>query len=149
MFFYRLKNGISALLATLFACVFCFCITSGNVCKLSKIEGKRTFYLDSASSQSLRKSVLEFTDFFRVKGESVRFDLHEISRNVQMLAREIAESYHAEILFVEETGGTLSFYCYTPWLYQGVCVQGKTVNLHIAVSQTQCAVGSPIIFDGF
>ena len=95
MFFYRLKTCILALLALLLSCAVCLGVTAGNVCKLSKIQGKRTFYLDSASSQSLRKTTLSFGDLSRVKGECVRFELGKSPSDVQALALEIAKTYDA------------------------------------------------------
>jgi hypothetical protein len=90
---------------------------------------------------------LELRDYARITGESVRFFRDE--KSAEEIAREIADKYGAKILFMEEAAGVLSFYCYTSAWDNGVAVNGQTVNLHIAVAETQCAVGTPIIFDGF
>ncbi len=148
MFWFRLKNFISTLMAFLTAAVILVGIWGARISRLSGIDGKRVFYLHSASSQGLRAEELRVRDFPNVKGESVRFDL-DGSTDTETLAKEIAERYGAKILFAEEACGITSFYCYTDRWTDGVIVRGEAVNLHIAVSKTQCAVGTPIIFDGF
>lgn len=148
MFVYKIKNYVTAVFALALSLCFCFGVRFGYACKLSALSGKRTFYLDYASSQALRSPYLEIKDIFRVKGESVRFALDD-AREREAIVGEIVEKYDAEILFTEEACGTISFYCYAPALYTGVCVRGMTVNLHIATTEKTCAVGSPIIFDGF
>jgi hypothetical protein len=43
----------------------------------------------------------------------------------------------------------VSYYAFSPNLPNGTQVQGKKINLHIAVSAERCTVGTPIIFGGF
>ncbi len=145
---FRFLNGLLSLLtAAAIAVVLALGVYMLNSCKLRAIKGERVFYLNSQSSQGLRKTELELRDYARITGESVCFARGEES--AEELAGEIAEKYSAEILFTEEAAGVLSFYCYTPIWDNGILVNGQTVNLHIAVAEEQCAVGTPIIFDGF
>ncbi|MBQ7912426.1 MAG: YwmB family TATA-box binding protein [Clostridia bacterium] len=145
---FRCLNGfLSLLTAAAIAVVIGLGIYVLNACKLRAIKGERVFYLDSQSSQGLRKTELELRDYARITGESVCFARGEES--AEELAGEIAEKYSAEILFTEEVAGVISFYCYTPIWDNGILVNGETVNLHVAVAEEECAVGTPIIFDGF
>lgn len=145
---FRLVRGIIAFLtAAAIAVVICLGVYIVNACKLRAIKGERVFYLNSDSSQGLRKTQLELKDYAHITGESVRFARGQ--ENAEEIAREIADKYDAEILFTEEAAGVVSFYCYTSLWDNGILVNGHTVNLHIAVAETQCAVGTPIIFDGF
>ena len=145
---FRFLNGLLSLLtAAAIAVVLGLGVYMLNACKLRAIKGERVFYLNSQSSQGLRKTELELRDYAHITGESVCFARGEES--AEELAGEIAEKYSAEILFTEEAAGVLSFYCYTPIWDNGILVNGQTVNLHIAVAEEQCAVGTPIIFDGF
>lgn len=154
---YRLKNFISVLLAASFALLIAVGVRAVNVSYLADLNGERTYYLDSASSQGLRASSLSLSDLARVKGECVRIDLSENDgggyslndRTPEEIARSIAESYGAEILFVEEVCGVTSFYCYTPRWNNGIMLYGRAVNLHVAIGEETCAVGTPIVFDGF
>ena len=148
MALWRLRKGIACVAAVAFFAAACLALRAVNVSRLSAIAGDRSFYLDSASSQALCKKRLSLADLARVKGESVTFTL-DAAPDPDALARQIAEKYGAEILALEYAGGTVSYYCYTEKWTDGVCVAGRTVNLHIAVADTRVAVGSPIVFGGF
>ena len=149
MFLIKCKRGICTLLS-IAVCLSAFVFFQGaKACRLGAIEGQRTFYLYSVSSQAVQKQTLNFSDLFRVQGESVRFDFFATDAEKQMLVREILQKYRAELLIKEEILGTVSYYAYAPTLLNGVYVNGKKVNLHIAVAQAQVAVGTPIIFGGF
>lgn len=144
---FRIKNFV----LTVFAVGTCLLLALGvrvtNCVRLHNIEGERTFYLDSVSSQGLMRSEISARDLSRIVGESVRFDLADESET-EVLAR-IQEEYGAKVLFVERAGGVSSYYCHTDEWENGIILNGELVNLHIAVSETQCSVGTPIIFGGF
>lgn len=146
MFFLRLKTFISAFAAI----ALCFALGLGvyamNVCKLHAVDGARVFYLDSRSSQGLRKETLSLRDLPRIEGESVRFDLEETEE--ETLAW-IIEEYGARVVFCEEACGVTSYYCYTDEWAEGLWINGRKINLHIAFSNGQCVMGTPIIFDGY
>ena len=95
----------------------------------------------------MRKEELSPLDIFRVEGESVRFARTEETE--EALVSRIRDMYGARVLFSESACGVTSYYCYVGAWQNGVELDGVTVNLHIAVSETACAVGTPIIFDGF
>ncbi len=142
-----LRNVLRFLATSALFCTVCSGVYVTNACRLRALSGERVFYLGSASSQGVRKTELRFSDYARITGESVRFARGE--GKAEEIARGIAGKYGATILFCEEAAGVLSYYGYTDTWKNGVCVGGEYVNLHIAVSETQCAVGTPIIFDGF
>ena len=147
MLFRRFYQFITMLASLAVVCVVGLGFCAVNVSKLREISGERVFYLDSASSQGLRKEELSIFDIFRVEGESVRFARTE--KTEDDLVADIRNRYGAKMLFSESVCGVTSYYCYVPTWQNGVDVNGVTVNLHIAVSETKCAVGTPIIFDGF
>ncbi|MBQ8322861.1 MAG: YwmB family TATA-box binding protein [Clostridia bacterium] len=149
---YALKRFFALALSTATALGMLACVRGTNLLKFSALDGARTFYLDSASSQGLRTETLEFSDLARVRGESVRLSAETtetLGDSAAEIAGAIAAKYGATVLIEESACGVTSFYAYTPAWGDTVCVAGKTVNLHIAVSETACAVGSPIIFGGF
>lgn len=147
MWFRRFYQVIGTLVAAAFLCVIGLGLCAQKTSKLGALDGERVFYLDSASSQGLRTEELSPLDIFRVKGESVRFARSGESESA--LVARIRDTYGAEIVFCEEIDGVTSYYCYTGAWDNGIALGGVTVNLHIAVSETACAVGTPIIFDGF
>ena len=143
MFLLQLKNSARIFFA-LFVCTALLLLFSLlSVSKFPDLDGKRTFFLDSASSQGLRKDCISILDIFRVKGECVRLDA------CQYNAESLLVRYQAEVLFKEEVAGRVSYYCYTEKWGGGLCINGYKVNLHIAVGEEEMVVGFPIIFDGY
>ena len=108
-------------------------------------KGERyELYLGASSSSRCIETDEPFLDKFRfggVQGESVYYTGDR--------AEELFSRYHARILLVENVCGVTNYYCYSPLLRNCVRVGGHDVNLHIAVSDTQTAAGTPIIFGGF
>ncbi|MBQ8295869.1 MAG: hypothetical protein IJX87_05495 [Clostridia bacterium] len=148
IWWWKLKTYFSALLA-MSACVGTLVIVyCGNVCKFSALEGERTFYLGSASSQGLQAQTLTLRDLPYVKGESVAFSVEQ-GVGKEALAAEIAKKYDAEIVFTESVCGVTSYYACSERWQESVTLYGKKINLHIAVSEEKCVVGCPIIFGGF
>ncbi len=141
MFFKRVKNCIHTFLAIALALFVGLCLLGTGATRFSTLQGERTFYLDSPSSQATATSSLSLLDIFRVRGESIALDEGE--------AEEALASLSAKVLFVEEVGGVRSYYCYSPKLFDFVQVGEHLVNLHVAVGEGRCVVGSPIIFGGF
>lgn len=76
-----------------------------------------------------------------VAGESARWEGDR--------AAELLERFDARVLFCEEVCGTCNYYCSSPLLGEGVLLRGVRVNLHIAVSGSRTAAGTPVIFGGF
>ncbi len=144
MLYYRLKRTFTVIIATLLAAFIFALVRVGNVSKLSAYAGERTYYLDSASSQSLQKAHLSGLEFLRVQGESVY-----IKGEGEAYAQKVMKEVNARVLWIEEVDGVRSHYCYTPLFGEGVVIGGQKVNLHIAVSSEGCAIGYPIIFGGY
>ena len=122
-------------------------VWASNLCKLKDIDGKRAFYLYSASSQAKRVETLRFEQLFSVKGESVRFAVTQTEK--EGLIEELFDKYDAELVCTEYVDGVTSYYAVTPRWNGGVVIDGKTVNLHVAIGDKECVVGTPIIFGGF
>ena len=145
MFFWRLKRGIVIVCALLLAIGALAVLRLTNVSKLSDYAGVRTYYLDSASSQSLQTDTLKGMQFLRVKGESVVLKERVDEAGIQ----DILRRYNASVLWTEEVDGVLSYYCYTPCFQESVQINNRKVNLHIATKEERTILGSPIIFGGF
>ena len=145
MFYMRLKNCIGTALALLLALGALLFTQSLQVCRFGDIEGKRSFYMRSPSSQALVKEELFLWEFFEVEGESVVF----VCEDREKTLREILQRYGASVRFEEQAGGSHSYYCYTEKWSDGIRIGGEFINLHIAFHGDSCAVGTPIIFGGF
>ena len=64
-------------------------------------------------------------------------------------AEDLLRAYRARVLFIEEAAGTVSYYCHSPLLGEGLLLNGERVNLHIAAGRGQTAAGTPLLFGGF
>ncbi len=142
----RFLQVFKLLISVAFATAVCFAVKAANVSRLSAFSGERTFYLHSASSQALVKNSLSFSDIFRVRGESVTFTLPKAEKD---FVQELLSDYGAELMDIESACGVTSYYAFVPTWSEGVQIEGKRVNLHIAIEGERCAVGTPIIFGGF
>lgn len=140
----RIFNAVKAVCVTSVAAacaLFAFSLKSSPVFE----NGDRyEFYLGVSSSApvvssqnpALDKLLLGYT-----AGESVRYEGDR--------REELCEKFRAELLFCEEAGGAVNYYCYSPLLGDPVFVNGYAVNLHVAVRGGNTAAGTPLIFGGF
>lgn len=144
---YRVKSFVCLLFALAFCLLACVGVRAQHTAKFTCLKGERTFYLDSASSQGLRKTQLSIWDIPRVKGECVRMELGD--KDGGRYAMELISSFGGEVLFIEEACGRTSYYAYAQGFGEGLFLYGKRVNLHVAVGDGVIVLGTPIIFDGF
>ena len=61
----------------------------------------------------------------------------------------LIDKLNAKLIYVEEVDGVKSLYYYAKNLPQKELVNGKIVNVHVAISLTKITVGSPIIYGSF
>ena len=137
----RFRNAVCTFLACAIALAVGLCVRFVRVSPLASLAGAHTYYLDSASSQSLVKTRLSFSDIFRVRGESVVTAERDLE--------SIANRFQATLVAVEETDGAVSYYYVVEAWQYGISLNGKRVNLHIAVGNDRVVVGTPVIFGGF
>ena len=137
-----LFSAIKAFVLTVMAaaCVF-FVYALSNSPAFS--EGTRYEFYTGTSSDTvlLSRSPLDKLFLPETKGESVRYRGDR--------AHEILTQFGAEILFIEEAAGVTNYYCYSSALKNGLDLNGKQVNLHVACNGEETAAGTPIIFGGF
>ena len=107
-----------------------------------------TFYAQSESSQA-QIILADASEALAVKwsiasltGESARYESAED-------AFAQAEKYRAELMIVRTVQDVTDYYYYSPCLGGGVDLEGKRINLHIAVRGTSANIGSPLIFGGY
>ena len=77
-----------------------------------------------------------------IRGESAYFLNADCSK-------EILKSYEASIVFSETVSGIKNIYAYTKKIKNCIMLNGKKINIHIAVSADKTVAGSPIIFGGY
>ena len=138
----------------------CGCLAAGRLVKLSLggsglggLDGARTFYLYSASSQAEIQTAINVFEIPFLKGESVLLEAEQEKIETRRAAAiEAVKKQGGNVVREEWSNGVCSLYCQLPerlGLYDGVAVFGELVNLHIALAETRTVVGSPIVFGGY
>ncbi len=144
---WKCKEFLRLAMAAIFAVVAVAVAATPRVSRLSTLDGERTFYLCSASSQGLRENELKLFELFSVRGECVRLTIE--GNEAGCVVSELLDVFRAELVCVETACDVTSYYAHTSDWSDGVYIDGRCVNLHVAVCGTRLVVGSPIIFDGF
>jgi len=145
---WKIKQGIYAFLSVVLATVFCLFFYALNACKFSSFQGRREFYLYSASSQAIVKTQLSISDLNKIKGESVSFLLAE-TESEDVVVDRVLKKYGASVRFIEENAGVVSYYCYTDKFQNFIMLNGVEINLQIAIDGDRAVLGTPLIFGGF
>ena len=138
----RVLQTIKAFIAStvvLFCALFAYALFHAPVFE----KGERyEFYTGTSSGEIvLASSPFQKLLLPNVKGESVRYQGDRVE--------ELLFRFDAEVLFIEEAAGIINYYCYSPALENAIELNGKRVNLHIALSGERTAAGTPVIFGGF
>lgn len=147
MLAYRLKEFIKGLASCCIMAAVLFLLWITTTTRFSAIEGERTFYVGSASSQAQMQPLLQFKDFGQITGESVTFLRGK--KTAEEILAQVQSLYDMEVVFTECVGGTTSYYGYTEQWLSGVQINGVFINLHVAIGEELCAIGAPLIFGGF
>ncbi len=131
-------KGIAIIGACIACGAFAYALTRSPV-----FDGKDYELYTGTSSDEIIVTDTPAIDKFvtPVAGESARWEGDR--------AAELLERFDARVLFCEEVCGTRNYYCSSPLLGEGVLLRGVRVNLHIAVSGSRTAAGTPVIFGGF
>ncbi len=109
------------------------------------IEGRHTMYFGSTSSDcKIVDDVDEGAIYFknRLAGESVK-----VYGNFD--EKSFLSKMHARLVFEEIGENFRCGYYYSPKIRGYKSINGKKVNLHIAVTESGTTVGTPIIFGSY
>ncbi len=139
--FWKNCKGILIIVSAFACAILLYCLTNAPV--FSGGTGYELYYGNSSSAQVVRPDGVAVYKWIHggAQGESVRYDGNRV--------QELLQEFLATVLWEEEACGIINYYCYSPKLKNGVELCGEFVNLHIAVSASQTAVGTPVIFGGF
>lgn len=132
-------RGVAAVAMCFVCAAFAYALT-----RLPVFAGEGyEFSSGTSSSAHIERTDAPFSYklFHAVAGESARFPGD--------VRAQLIASYRAEVLFCEEACGVTNYYCFSPLLGAGILLDGRQVNLHIAVGGGQTAAGTPVIFGGF
>ena len=107
--------------------------------------GQYEVYLGSYSMTDKIEKVDKngFKFMLGVKGESLTIDIDEFNLS------DFLSKMNAKIIFTEELFDVVCYYGYSPKIKYLESMNGKLINIHIAISQQHVKVGCPIIYGSF
>ena len=108
---------------------------------LGGVGKNHTLYLSNSSSQITKANARDKV-LGKVKAESCEVDL-----TFDFL--EFFNSLEAELLFIEETEDTISYYAFSPRISYLENIKGQKVNLHVSANRERIKIGTPIIYESF
>lgn len=129
--------------AVIFAAAFTIALTIfNNPPAFENYAEERTVYV-SDSSSSIFEKYPQFSFVNRQKGESCKIPVDNF--DLQAFITEFC----AEKVMTEKSADTVSYYFVSPKLKNCVTVNGKKINVHIAINDEYAVIGSPIIYGGY
>ena len=104
-----------------------------------------TLYTNSNSSNCNFKSVnrLNYCFYINVYGEECSI------RKKGFNLEEFLDKFSAQLIFVEQTENTVSYYAYSKKIKYLQIIKGQKINLHVAVDDDMVYLGSPVIYGSF
>lgn len=102
-----------------------------------------TLYYMSNSSMAIETRTDKAAFSFNAYGESFSVKTGDVS------VSELLTEFEATLIFTETIAEGKSFYAYSPRIKYLKIIDGKRVNLHVFVGETQTTVGTPVIFGSF
>lgn len=138
----------------MFKKILCLLMVAMVFCSIGVINSKPVFlgkaerfelYVGSNSSTAeiVCVDASDYSFIKDVKGES--FKTSDKNFNVESFFDE----YKADLVFVEEVNGVRSYYGYSTKIRYGKIINGKRINVHVAIAQNEITVGTPIIYGSF
>ena len=152
-----LRAFFAALLSAEIVCIFalpsafplCGVLRGGDE-DVSKKSGVYTLY--SASSSGSFTENPDFLQLFAVRGEAAVYEFSaENAAAREGILSAVSKELHAEVRFTEETGGAISYYCYSDKI--GAARAKKIgdcfVNLQVVFRGGEAILGVPLVFGGY
>lgn len=101
---------------------------------------KSTVFVGSSSSECILIESFRQQIINGKKGESVKITTQEFN------LEQIIKYFDAQLILKEQVGGIVNYYFYSKKLRYKERIYGKTVNLHIAVTNQGVTLGTPLIY---
>lgn len=120
-------------------------IIFNNAPLFSEYSNEYEVFVKSGSNiNSVKKvSKSEYIWCHGIKGESC------VIEKQNFCLSDFFDEFNAEQLFSEKVGEIIVYYAFSPQIKYREKVQGKTINLQVAVSEGHVKVGSPLIYGSF
>ena len=126
-----------------FSIILSFCFISKAPVFKGYAKTFQVYKFDSASSNFLTVSELEYYFVGKIKGESFSMDSKDFN------LEQFLKSFNAKVLMVEKIAHGASIYAFSPQIRYRNSIGGHTINLHIFLGGNTVTVGAPLIYGSF
>ncbi len=125
-----------------FACIVCFALLLSLFAPVGAVPNTAVYSLNGKSGGEFIKGNIALDKIFDLEGVAVNLDSsYDLQKTLKLLS---AKKVH---YFTD--GEIENYYFFTEKVHDFEIINGKKVNLHVAVSKGNLTVGSPIIYYGY
>lgn len=135
-----LKKIVALFIFLIAICTMLGLSEANNKKVLQGVGENHRIYMGNSSAQ-IHNSPLVFKS--KIKAETCTLDAKNFNLN------DILKQFDAEIIEIEVFDGGISYYAKSKKIKHVEIINGKRVNLHIAIRGKNIKLGVPIIYDSF
>ncbi len=123
------------------ACLLCLMVLSSFIIA-NKLPQKEIVYsLNGKSSGEFIKEEISLDKIFLIDGVSIKINGCDIEEKLNLLNAKRAHYF--------TDGEVENYYFFSEKVHDFEIINGKKVNIHLAVKEGEIVVGSPIIYYGY
>ena len=123
------------------ACLLCLAVLSSFILANKIFEKDIVYSVNGKSSGEFIKDGISFDKIFLIDGASIKTDSYNIEEKLNLL--------NAKMIHYFTDGEVENYYFFSEKVHNFEIIDGKKVNIHIAVKQGEVVVGSPVIYYGY
>ena len=123
------------------ACLLCLVVLSSFILANKLFEKDIVYSVNGKSSGEFIKGEISLDKIFLIDGASIKTDSYNIEEKLNLL--------NAKMVHCFTDGEVENYYFFSEKVHNFEIIDGKKVNIHIAVKQGEVVVGSPVIYYGY
>ena len=123
------------------ACLLCLAVLSSFIVANKITEKDIVYSVNGKSSGEFIKGEISLDKIFLIDGASIKIDSYNIEEKLNLL--------NAKMIHYFTDGEVENYYFFSEKVHNFEIINGKKVNIHLAVKQGEVVVGSPVIYYGY
>ena len=123
------------------ACLLCLAVLSSFIVANKITEKDIVYSVNGKSSGEFIKGEISLDKIFLIDGASIKIDSYNIEEKLNLL--------NAKTVHYFTDGEVENYYFFSEKVHNFEIINGKKVNIHLAVKQGEVVVGSPVIYYGY
>ena len=123
------------------ACLLCLAVLSSFIVANKITEKEIVYSVNGKSSGEFIKGEIPLDKIFLIDGASIKIDSYNMEEKLNLL--------NAKMIHYFTDGEVENYYFFSEKVHNFEIINGKKVNIHLAVKQGEVVVGSPVIYYGY